>query len=355
MRAGCREVQVELPFGGVMDVAFIGSTAYALVSVVGSEFPDGPVRLSPPNRRDLPRGRAYELDRRRGHRHVCVRATRRPGSRSPSQRESSTRWRRIAADSSSRTDTTTACFASRSTARSRRLIGFGGTSSRPGWRYPGTRSTWQKPVLFRMSRRTARSSRSSQGRRLRRTSRPALDSPWTWRWAEDGRCSPSRRASSPVAAIRRAPELRRHTTPERSCGRTETARFTTIADELDQPSSLEIIGNTAYVVTLGGEVWTIDNVAGPPYGGNANTARRAPDKGEGVRRPSAQLSSSERLRAGAPARRRPARRTRPRPAPRRARPTRRARFRGAERSPATPSPRFPRRGCSPPSSAAWPR
>ena len=31
---------VELPFGGVMDVAFIGSTAYALVSVVGSVFPD---------------------------------------------------------------------------------------------------------------------------------------------------------------------------------------------------------------------------------------------------------------------------------------------------------------------------
>ena len=43
-------------------------------------------------------------------------------------------------------------------------------------------------------------------------------------------------------------------------------RLTTIADELDQPSSLEIIGNTAYVVTLGGEVWTIDDVAGPPYG-----------------------------------------------------------------------------------------
>ena len=30
----------QLPFGGVMDVAFIGSTAYALVSVVGSTFPD---------------------------------------------------------------------------------------------------------------------------------------------------------------------------------------------------------------------------------------------------------------------------------------------------------------------------
>ena len=36
--------------------------------------------------------------------------------------------------------------------------------------------------------------------------------------------------------------------------------------ESDQPSSLEIIGNTAYVVTLGGEVWTIDHVAGPAYG-----------------------------------------------------------------------------------------
>ena len=32
-----------------------------------------PVRLSPANRRDLPRERAYELDRRRRHRHVCVR------------------------------------------------------------------------------------------------------------------------------------------------------------------------------------------------------------------------------------------------------------------------------------------
>ena len=42
--------------------------------------------------------------------------------------------------------------------------------------------------------------------------------------------------------------------------------MTTIADELDQPSSLEIIGNTAYVITLDGEIWTIDNVAGPPYG-----------------------------------------------------------------------------------------
>jgi len=42
--------------------------------------------------------------------------------------------------------------------------------------------------------------------------------------------------------------------------------FTTIADELDQPSSLELIGTTAYVVTLGGGIWKIDDISGPPFG-----------------------------------------------------------------------------------------
>jgi hypothetical protein len=28
----------------------------------------------------------------------------------------------------------------------------------------------------------------------------------------------------------------------------------------------KIINNTGYVVTLGGEIWTIDNLAGPPFG-----------------------------------------------------------------------------------------
>ena len=42
--------------------------------------------------------------------------------------------------------------------------------------------------------------------------------------------------------------------------------FTVLADELNQPTSLEIIGTTAYVVTLGGEIWKIDNISGPPCG-----------------------------------------------------------------------------------------
>ncbi|GGO28695.1 ScyD/ScyE family protein [Deinococcus humi] len=42
--------------------------------------------------------------------------------------------------------------------------------------------------------------------------------------------------------------------------------FTAVASPLDRPTSMEIIGNTAYIVTLGGEVWTVDNIASPPFG-----------------------------------------------------------------------------------------
>ena len=42
--------------------------------------------------------------------------------------------------------------------------------------------------------------------------------------------------------------------------------FTEILDGLNQPTSFEFIGNTAYVVTLTGEIWKIENVSPPPYG-----------------------------------------------------------------------------------------
>jgi len=42
--------------------------------------------------------------------------------------------------------------------------------------------------------------------------------------------------------------------------------FSIIADEIDRPTSFEIIGNTAYIVTLTGEIWTVDNIASPPLG-----------------------------------------------------------------------------------------
>ena len=42
--------------------------------------------------------------------------------------------------------------------------------------------------------------------------------------------------------------------------------FTGLRGRLDRPTSLEFIGNTAYVVTLAGEIWKIDNVGVPPFG-----------------------------------------------------------------------------------------
>jgi len=42
--------------------------------------------------------------------------------------------------------------------------------------------------------------------------------------------------------------------------------FTVIMDGLDRPTSLEFIGNTAYFVTLTGEIWKIAGVSCPPHG-----------------------------------------------------------------------------------------
>ena len=39
-----------------------------------------------------------------------------------------------------------------------------------------------------------------------------------------------------------------------------------IVTGLNQPTSMEFIGNTAYIVMLSGEIWKIDNVSRPPFG-----------------------------------------------------------------------------------------
>jgi hypothetical protein len=43
--------------------------------------------------------------------------------------------------------------------------------------------------------------------------------------------------------------------------------FSLVASGLDRPTSLEIIGNTAYIVSLTGQIWVVDDIAAPPYGG----------------------------------------------------------------------------------------
>ena len=46
----------------------------------------------------------------------------------------------------------------------------------------------------------------------------------------------------------------------------EDGTLTTVVSGLDRPTSVEIIGNTAYIVSLVGDVWTVADIAAPPYG-----------------------------------------------------------------------------------------
>jgi hypothetical protein len=46
----------------------------------------------------------------------------------------------------------------------------------------------------------------------------------------------------------------------------EDGTLATVVGGLDRPTSVEIIKNTAYVVTLAGEIWKIDNISAPPCG-----------------------------------------------------------------------------------------
>jgi hypothetical protein len=42
--------------------------------------------------------------------------------------------------------------------------------------------------------------------------------------------------------------------------------FTVVVDKLDWPSSLNFVGDTAFIVTLNGEVWKIKDVPGLDHG-----------------------------------------------------------------------------------------
>jgi hypothetical protein len=42
--------------------------------------------------------------------------------------------------------------------------------------------------------------------------------------------------------------------------------FTELVDGLNQPTSLEFIGNNAFIISLNGDVWKIEGVSSPPFG-----------------------------------------------------------------------------------------
>jgi len=47
--------------------------------------------------------------------------------------------------------------------------------------------------------------------------------------------------------------------------------FTEIAGELNLPTSMEFIGNAAFIVNMVGEIWVIDDVSAPPFGRGGKT------------------------------------------------------------------------------------
>ncbi|MUP44519.1 ScyD/ScyE family protein [Gramella sp. BOM4] len=46
----------------------------------------------------------------------------------------------------------------------------------------------------------------------------------------------------------------------------EDGTLSPVAENLDRPTSMEIVQNRAYIVSLAGEIWTIDNIASQPFG-----------------------------------------------------------------------------------------
>jgi hypothetical protein len=46
----------------------------------------------------------------------------------------------------------------------------------------------------------------------------------------------------------------------------EDGSFSEVIGGLNQPTSMEFIGNTAYIVSLAGDVYKIENVSNPPFG-----------------------------------------------------------------------------------------
>lgn len=42
--------------------------------------------------------------------------------------------------------------------------------------------------------------------------------------------------------------------------------FSVVMGGLNLPTSMEIVGNTAYVANMAGEVWKIENISTPPFG-----------------------------------------------------------------------------------------
>jgi hypothetical protein len=254
----------QLPFGGVMDVAFIGSTAYALVSVVGSEFPadlfachpqtvgiyrvDGPTSSSvvadigtfscdnppPPDIAFVvPTGVQYALETYRGgflvtdgHHNRVLHVTL-DGTVTEMIQFGNIVPTGLAV--SGNTIYVAEAGPVPHLPQTGKVVSFNPGSSTASAVASGA------PLLVDVER--------GRGRTLFALSQGHFS-------CNDPACagSPADPDTGSLVKVN------------------DNGTFTSIAEDLDQPTSLEIIRNTAYVVTLGGEIWRIDDIAGPPYG-----------------------------------------------------------------------------------------
>ena len=129
------------------------------------------------------------------------------------------------------------------------------------WRCRATRCTWPRPALFPTCRRTARLLSSRHAGRSRPPPQrwppaPAFSS--TWHLAAVAVSTLSHRAPGCRGAPPGSP-AQPNTGALVKVNRNGT--FTVITDHLDRPTSFEFIGTTAYVVTLTGEIWKIEGVS----------------------------------------------------------------------------------------------
>ena len=234
-----------IPIGGAMDVAFLGRTAYAIVTLVGSDVGgsdvvglyrvDGRHRVTvvadvgafavdnPPSTPfDQPTGLQYAMEPYRGrlphHR------------RAPQPR--------------------VACDAPRRDLRGRAVRQHRADRPRRG---RGTGCTWPRPARCRTCPRTAGSWRCTRGRAPPRRWPRARRCSSTWRLGAGTGCTRSRRACS-RGGDPGAPALPNTGSLVRA---NRSGGFTVLAGGLDRPTSLELIGRSAYVVTLTGEVWRL--------------------------------------------------------------------------------------------------
>jgi hypothetical protein len=256
-----------LPFGGVMDVAFIGSTAYALVSVVGSQFPadlfacnpqtigiyrvDGPTSSTvvadigtfscdnpPLTDFVVPTGVQYALEAYRGgflvtdgHHNRVLHVTR-DGE--------ITEFRAFGPDPAGNNVPTGLAISGNTVYMAEagpvphdpedgKVVSF----------EPGSSSVTEvasgAPLLVDVE--------FGRGRTLYALSQGHFS-------CDDPACAGAPADPDTGSLVKVS----------------ENSAFTVVADELDRPTSLEFIQNTAYVITMDGEIWTIDDVSGPPYG-----------------------------------------------------------------------------------------